>query len=190
MRRHRDREQPGISNEEQELIAAIIDAPDDDAHRLVYADWLEEAGDEVRSRYLKLEVRMARELAEQGAITAESRAELTDVGSQVGASWAALVSRVPVEKCQFTFKCPEQWSSLTPTKNLEIRFCDACQREVYYCHMIGEARHHARNGRCVAIDLMVPRTEGDLPDEEPLIEPLLGLLDDPGEPEDGDTQLR
>lgn len=166
MRHHLDREQPGISNREQELVQAIIDAPVDDAHRLVYADWLEEQGDEIRSRYLRLEIQIAGEVAESGQMSAEVRSELIDTGSQVGSGWTALVTRAPIEKCQFAFECPKKWSSLTPTKNLEVRFCDTCRRNVFYCHTISEAREHARNGECVAVDLMVPRLENDLPDEE------------------------
>lgn len=161
MRRHLDREQPGISNKEQELIQAILDSPEDDSHRLVYADWLEEQGDEIRSRYLKLEVYIAEERS-VGDFSGESRAELIDIGSQVGAGWTALVSRVRIERCEFEFECPKKWTSLTPTKNLEVRFCDACEREVFFCHTIKEAKDHARNGECVAIDLMVPRESGDL----------------------------
>lgn len=42
-------------NDEGALLAAIAAAPDDDAPRLVYADWLEERGDP-RAEYVRLEV--------------------------------------------------------------------------------------------------------------------------------------
>src|SRR5687767_9906673 len=42
------------------FLRAIEDAPDDDAPRLVYADWLEEHGDEPRAELIRLQVEAAR----------------------------------------------------------------------------------------------------------------------------------
>jgi uncharacterized protein (TIGR02996 family) len=42
--------------EEEALVAAIADAPADDAPRLVYADWLEEHGDVVRARFIRWKI--------------------------------------------------------------------------------------------------------------------------------------
>src|SRR4051812_5383520 len=36
------------------LLAAIAEAPDDDAPRLVYADWLEEHGDDARAEFIRV----------------------------------------------------------------------------------------------------------------------------------------
>lgn len=44
-----------IAPEEQPFLDEIRANPDDDAARLVYADWLEERGD-VRAEYLRVEV--------------------------------------------------------------------------------------------------------------------------------------
>src|SRR5688572_2816258 len=38
------------------LLAAIRDAPADDAPRLVYADWLDENGDPERAEFIRLQV--------------------------------------------------------------------------------------------------------------------------------------
>jgi uncharacterized protein (TIGR02996 family) len=48
---------------EKELLAGILDDPDDDAVRLVYADWLEEHGGEnerARAEFIRLQLRRAR----------------------------------------------------------------------------------------------------------------------------------
>src|SRR5260370_279371 len=45
-------------NDESAFLEAIAKTPDDDALRLVYADWLEERGDP-RAEYLRLEVQLA-----------------------------------------------------------------------------------------------------------------------------------
>jgi uncharacterized protein (TIGR02996 family) len=42
------------------LFQAILDAPDDDAPRLVYADWLDEHGDPERAEFIRLEVKRFR----------------------------------------------------------------------------------------------------------------------------------
>src|SRR5262245_41290558 len=42
------------------LLNAVLDAPDDDAPRLIYADWLEENGDPDRAEFIRLQVERAR----------------------------------------------------------------------------------------------------------------------------------
>ncbi len=39
-----------------DLLAAILANPDDDNVRLVYADWLQENGDEARAEYIRLRI--------------------------------------------------------------------------------------------------------------------------------------
>ena len=49
-----------MSAADRPFLAAILDAPDDDAPRLVYADWLDERGDSERAEFIRLDVRVAR----------------------------------------------------------------------------------------------------------------------------------
>lgn len=42
------------------LLAAIRDSPDDDAPRLIYADWLEEHGEPERAEFIRVQCRLAR----------------------------------------------------------------------------------------------------------------------------------
>lgn len=42
------------------FLADIIDHPDDDASRLVFADWLEENGEAERAEFIRVQVRLAR----------------------------------------------------------------------------------------------------------------------------------
>jgi uncharacterized protein (TIGR02996 family) len=42
------------------FLAAILEAPDDDAPRLIYADWLDEQGESDRAEFIRLQVREAR----------------------------------------------------------------------------------------------------------------------------------
>jgi uncharacterized protein (TIGR02996 family) len=47
-----------VSDEEQRLLEAIVEAPDDDAPRLVYADWLQSRGDP-RGEFIQLQCQLA-----------------------------------------------------------------------------------------------------------------------------------
>jgi hypothetical protein len=51
---------------------------------------------------------------------------------------------------------------LRPTGDRAVRSCDACQQNVHYCDTITEARRHAQDGHCIAVDLGVIRRERDL----------------------------
>jgi uncharacterized protein (TIGR02996 family) len=56
-------EEPAITNDEAALLAAVCSRPDDDAPRLVYADWLDEHGRPARAALIRAEVEGVRELA-------------------------------------------------------------------------------------------------------------------------------
>jgi uncharacterized protein (TIGR02996 family) len=106
----------------------------------------------------------------------EVRARLRDLASQLEENWLSVVSRLPIENCEtslepvasraearaFKFLCPQRWEDLEPTDTRMERFCDACQQNVHYCHTIEQARTHALQGACVAINLAVLRKPGDL----------------------------
>ena len=77
------------------------------------------------------------------------------------------MSRVSIENCDadeldFTFKCPKQWEKLELTDTTGTRFCQHCSRHVYYCASIDQAKYHAGEGHCVAVDLRVKRRPNDL----------------------------
>jgi uncharacterized protein (TIGR02996 family) len=47
-------------NDEEALFQAILDAPEDDAPRLVYADWIEERGQPERAEFIRVQIELAR----------------------------------------------------------------------------------------------------------------------------------
>src|SRR5207248_2696491 len=49
-----------VVGDESAFLKAIAESPDDDGLRLVYADWLEEHGQDDRARYLREEVALTR----------------------------------------------------------------------------------------------------------------------------------
>jgi hypothetical protein len=51
---------------------------------------------------------------------------------------------------------------LRTTAAVQVRWCEGCHKPVHFCDTIDAARDHARNGRCVAVSLVVVRQTGDL----------------------------
>ena len=78
--------------DDESFLRAILEAPSDDAPRLIYADWLDERGDP-RGEYLRAEVRFreAFPFAHPDAVR-ESR-------QRVNSLWIARVSRPPLGVC-------------------------------------------------------------------------------------------
>jgi uncharacterized protein (TIGR02996 family) len=150
------------------FIRAILSDPSDDTARLVYADWLDEHEDP-RGEFLRLEVREAR-----GELNTHRLAELR---SRLDPSWLMMVERLDVEKCpqpvEFKFQCPRSWDRLELTDDDRVRFCTACEQNVYYCQDVSSARTLASMGACVALPRHLPRSEGDLDRGGEL---LMGLL--------------
>jgi uncharacterized protein (TIGR02996 family) len=75
--------------DERAFLTALLERPDDDATKLVYADWLEEQGDP-RGEYLRLmlQVRRGRVVtAEQRQGHQELGAELAELGTQESTAW-------------------------------------------------------------------------------------------------------
>lgn len=83
--------------EEAGFILAIRDAPQDDAPRLVYSDWLEETGDVVS----RLKAQFLRLTVEQGAVSrsggndTSQRLRLQQLARRLDANWLERVSRTP-----------------------------------------------------------------------------------------------
>lgn len=213
---------------EQAFLQAILEHPDDDAGKLVYADWLEEQGDP-RAEFLRLTIQVrrdraitpeqrrqhneiSRELARlqaeelnaiahnQKAIAnpdsgsqarrqrlQELRNQLVDLSQQfrqavpkrlqelaaiLDANWLAAVSDPLIEGCakshgsgwklRFDFVCDKSWADLQSTGDDRVRHCGACEKNVYYCDNIADAREHTEKRHCVAVDLGIIRRDGDL----------------------------
>jgi uncharacterized protein (TIGR02996 family) len=50
---------------DEAFLSAIAEAPDDDAPRLVYADWLEDHGDPERAEFIRVQIALYREALNQ-----------------------------------------------------------------------------------------------------------------------------
>lgn len=152
------------------FLQALLDRPRDDVSRLVYADWLEDQNDPtaaLQAEYLRLTVEAAR-----GPLPVEKDARLRQLAADLEPDWLAVVSRIPVENCPrepalaaaslLRFVCGLNWQDLRPTEQRTVRHCPECGKDVHYCGTIREARDHAREDHCIAVDLGILRREADV----------------------------
>jgi uncharacterized protein (TIGR02996 family) len=88
---------------EDGFLRAIIDEPDDDTHRLVYADWLDDHGQPERAEFIRVQITLARlpgEDPQRDALEARERALLAEHREE----WAApLRAWVAVDEFQRGF---------------------------------------------------------------------------------------
>jgi uncharacterized protein (TIGR02996 family) len=208
-------------SDERAFLTAILEQPDDDARKLVYADWLEERGDP-RAEYLRLTMKVrqervvtpqqrqrhqelstelgelrtrhmeawrtnrgtSRENQERGQRIDALEDQLADLSTQIrqqvparlqqlaatlDPKWLAVVSDPEIEGCgkgqgwlRFDIVCEKTWADLKPTGDNDVRHCQACNKKVYFCDNLADAREHSRASRCIAVDLGVIRKENDL----------------------------
>lgn len=58
-----------------------------------------------------------------------------------------------IRNCQFAIRCDRQWAQLRTTSNDEVRYCDKCQHDVYWCQTDRELAEAVALNRCVAIEV-------------------------------------
>jgi uncharacterized protein (TIGR02996 family) len=187
---HFHRAEAPVMHNDADFMKMLLADPADDTTRLVYADWLEEQGDAVsaaKSEFLRLTAQLATGTGTQRDWKKKEK-RLQELAAGLDTDWLAVVSRLRVENChskrttaearpafrvRFDFICDRHWEDLQPTGDTALRFCEACRQNVHYCDTIIEARKHAQDGHCIAVDLGVIRRERDL-------EPPLMVLGRPG----------
>jgi hypothetical protein len=59
----------------------------------------------------------------------------------------------------FEFICPRKWDSLGQTESPDIRYCEVCSQNVYFCETPLEFVRQGNLGRCVAIRREVTPTD-------------------------------
>lgn len=68
----------------------------------------------------------------------------------------SLPMSIEVRECDFNFKCPKKWDSLRATNRSDMRYCDACQKYVWFCKTNKELRYAVSQDRCVAVEVASP----------------------------------
>jgi uncharacterized protein (TIGR02996 family) len=153
-------------DQETGFLRALREDPNDTVTRQVYADWLAERGDPpslARSDFLRLDLELVA-MKTDDPRRAGLTPRLLQLRETIDLPWLAAVERLPVENClvQFEFECPKRWEKMQATEEPRVRFCETCEKKVYHCATSTELRIHAIQGHCVAVDLRVPRSDGDL----------------------------
>ncbi len=175
-----------FSDDDRAFIRAILTNPAEVSGWLVYADWLDEHEQPERAEFLRLQVERSQLPDDERTNTSlvavvfgnmlrnqvppddERRkaidARMSELRELVHRGWAAVFDRPMIENCDehFAFECPLKWENLQLTANHKVRHCDACDKDVYYCNTVDEARTHASEGQCVTVPLGVLRYPGDL----------------------------
>src|SRR5215813_4740485 len=98
-------------SDDEAFIRAILDAPGDDAPRLVYADWLDERGDP-RGAFLRAESAVFHELPNSAAHP-RLQIALGRARKSVDPDWALRVSRPPFGACVAHVRFEDSGWSLT-----------------------------------------------------------------------------
>lgn len=152
-----------FSDDDRAFIRAILTNPAEVSGWLVYADWLDDNDAPAPAEFLRLQVERSQlppKDVRRGAIDAR----LSELRELVHRGWAAVFDRPMIENCDehFAFKCPLKWENLQLTDDHKVRHCEACDKNVYHCNTVDEARGHAVRGECVAISLGVLRFPRDL----------------------------
>ena len=144
-----------LDDTEEQLLRAV--EAGDEGSREAYADWLEQRGDQMRAEFVRRQDDLV--LSERS-----TNDIILQLSRSLDPGWRARVSKAPIEQCalKWRFQCPKRWSALTPTIRAGVRYCDTCERNVYYCTSPQEARTTALRGDCVAIDAGLRRAENDL----------------------------
>lgn len=161
------------TDDERAFLRKLLEQPNSDLTRLVYADWLDEQ--QTPDAVAKAEfLRLIADAELAGRFPDRAK----ELSRELDPQWLAVVAKLPVENCNatvppprvtefglpvaFSFECPKRWEELTPTEENGARFCGACQKTVHYCCDRDDLRLHANLGNCVAVELGVPRRPGDL----------------------------
>lgn len=186
-----------MTDEERALVEAIERDPGDDGARLVYADWLEEQGDDRRAAWLRAEVEFhAAVVAERDAPRANllvylrrrsedpserARVVLAGLRETVPMGWIARFARGPIEnrRCtsasvRYLHDCPESWEHLVHAEHPRVRDCQTCGRRVWFCETVAQAGAAAGQGHSVVVEPSQPR-DGTL---EPAVDAALSQLAD------------
>ena len=69
-------------------------------------------------------------------------------------------NKLTIRNCKFAYRCSAKWEDLEETNDDEIRFCNDCQKEVFFCDSDDTLVALVKLNRCVAI--LKPNSKGRL----------------------------
>jgi len=60
-------------------------------------------------------------------------------------------SDIKIRNCIYGFKCDQNWNEMTRTNKENARFCQKCEKEVFFVEKKGQLLKAIKLNRCVAI---------------------------------------
>ena len=57
-----------------------------------------------------------------------------------------------IRNCIFSFKCEQKWEEMQITKRQDVKFCLACQKEVFFCSTDKQLKDAIVLNRCISIE--------------------------------------
>ncbi len=63
----------------------------------------------------------------------------------------SMLAKLTIRNCKFAYRCSAKWDDLEETDDDEIRFCNDCQKEVFFCDSDETLITFVKLNRCVAI---------------------------------------
>jgi len=145
------------------FVQAIVAQPEDQALRLIYADWLDDRGDP-RAAYLRLEAAWFA-LPETDPWRPEAHRRMLAARTGIDHRWLAAVERTPIENClhpNSELACPRLWQRLEQTPTPAFRHCNTCRKDVSFCTALAQAQLIAGTRRPVVVDPLLERWPEDL----------------------------
>lgn len=109
----------GIMSGRAPFIRAILNSPDDDLPRLVFADWLDEHGDPARAEFIRLQIEFSRIVQRRRA-----RISLFDGGDYAvkDPAFAADARRLEVQWCSLLHRHNAEWVNAWDTGVSGLRY--------------------------------------------------------------------
>ncbi len=71
-----------------------------------------------------------------------------------------MAKRREIQECDFAFKCPKQWDDLRAGDDPDKRYCETCERDVYFISSRIELDVARKLGRCIAAEVDDERSRG------------------------------
>jgi hypothetical protein len=65
-----------------------------------------------------------------------------------------------IRNCSFTNLCDAEWDQLSDTPDPSVRFCNHCDKNVYFCETGDDFKKNTSFGRCVALVNQLPHAFG------------------------------
>jgi uncharacterized protein (TIGR02996 family) len=153
----------------QELAAELTSLRTQEAEA-----WRTDRGNspENRERWRQIRAVEGQLAALSGQFRQEVPARLQALAAACDPTWLAVVSDPVIEGCgkgagpgwglRFEVVCDRTLADLEAAQDSTVRHCAGCGKNVHFCDNLADAREHAREGRCIAVDLGIIRREGDL----------------------------